>query len=409
MTPSIQAQMPCIATTLGKRKGALPSITESEPLTVLAVVLGAHLLRVLQQPLPDPVVPETIEIIPGTGSLTLTWKEPSGNGNDVTHYNLRYARNVELVPWSSTRRVAASALPTYRITGLSSGPHIVEITAVNSVGSSTKATTGGRDSPAFAVAAPSSVTAVPAARENTLGDKITVKWSAVSNALGYRVEYIDTTEDPATAANWMAVDPQRNANLPCDPANTDDTDVDPNCKTIGGSNFFDARVREATVTGLPDISLHTTPVGTYVVRVRAVTQGTLGGQASGDPQLGNPGFSAPVKAENTPDTAPTQPAADAVVQVPKTTTLRVVWTPPADARAEGVTNYKVTWYPISSTVVGNRGSATVAGDAKSYDITGLTAIGERFTIEVAAVNEVGVGAPVTFTQPETAPLLPPSS
>ena len=32
-----------------------------------------------------------------------------------------------------------------------------------------------------------------------------------------------------------------------------------------------------------------------------------------------------------------------------------------------------------SAVVGNRGSATVAADAKSYDITGLTAIGQEFT------------------------------
>ena len=43
-------------------------------------------------------------------------------------------------------------------------------------------------------------------------------------------------------------------------------------------------------------------------------------------------------------------------------------------------------------MVGNRGSATVAGDAKSYDITGLTAIGQQISVVVAAVNEIGVGA-----------------
>ncbi|MCY3851378.1 MAG: fibronectin type III domain-containing protein, partial [Acidimicrobiaceae bacterium] len=131
---------------------------------------------------------------------------------------------------------------------------------------------------------------------------------------------------------------------------------------------------------------------TYVVRVRAITQRLVGGTPADVAIQGSPGFSAPVKAEGTPETAPGDVA---VAQPEKTTNIRVTWTPPSNAKTEGVTGYKITWYPTLSTVLGNRGSATVGADAKSYDITGLTAIGKEFTVIVAAVNKIGVGAEAT--------------
>ena len=353
--------------------------------------------------LPDQVALDTIEVISGPGSLTLTWNNPAGNGNGPTHYNVRYARNVQGVEaWSSTRRVNRSALPTTVISGLSAGPHTVGITAVNDVGSSDETQTSGGHSPAFALAAPSSVTAVPSALMNTTGSRLDVTWSGVSNALGYTVEYINTALNPVTAANWLAVDPLRAAGVACDPAVEGAVDLDPGCRTVGGTNHFDPRVRKATVIGLPDISDHTTGALTYVVRVRAVTQNQQGGQGVGPALPGVPGFAVPVKAVNTPDSAPLTPA---VAQVPKTTTLRVEWSPPLDHLVEGVTGYKVTWYPTLSTVVGNRGSANVGADAGSYNITGLNAFFQEITVVVAAVNKIGTG---TATAGQTVTLLPPS-
>ncbi len=315
--------------------------------------------------LPGAVVLANIEIISATGSLVLTWNAAAGNGNDVTHYNVRYARNVQgIEAWSSPRRVNASALPTTTLGGLANGvPYVVGITAVNPVGSSMETQTNTNPRPTFAVAGPSSVTAVPSPMNNTSGENIDVTWSAVANVSAYQVEYLAVTADPSAA--WSPVAPGADA-----------------AKTIGGTAYFDgAKARKVTIGSLTEGT-------TYVVRVRPVTQPLIGGVPQDSATIGTPGFSAPVKAASTPETAPGNVA---VSQPEKTTTLRVTWTPPADAQTEGVTGYKVTWYPTASTVVGNRGSATVAADAKSYDITGLTAIGQGFTVTVAAVNKIGVG------------------
>ncbi len=320
--------------------------------------------------LPGKVNVANIEIIPGSGSLTLTWTPAVGKGNDVTHYNVRYARNVQGIErWMSAGRVNASALPTKTITGLSNGvPYVVGITAVNAVGSSGEVETDGIDRPTHAMAAPRSVTAVPSATMNTDGRMIDVTWSAVANAVGYQVQYISTTSNPK--GGWMTVDPTSITGAAVKQVGTDDL-----------ATFDAAKARKVTIGGLDEGT-------TYVVRVQAVTQGTVGGKSAGRALLGTPGFSAPVKAESTPATAP---VITSFSQVDKTTTLRVAWTAPTNARTEGVTGYLVTWYPTATQVVGNRGSATVAADATSYDITGLTAFGQSITVTVAPVNKIGVG------------------
>ena len=323
--------------------------------------------------LPSAVVRDNIEIIPSNGSLILTWNAAGGNGNDVTHYNVRYARNQHgIEAWSSRRRVNASALPTYTISGLANGvPYVVGIIAVNAVGSSQETQTITNPAPKFAIAGPSSVTAVPSPMGNTEGNMIDVTWSAVANVSAYQVEYLAVTATANPNAAWSPVTPVGDA-----------------LKTIGDAPYFDgAKARKVTIATLDEGT-------TYVVRVRPVTQPLVGGDPQDEAIVGTPGFSAPVKAEGSPGMPPTMVA---VAQPDKTTTLRVTWVPPDDAEAEKVTGYLVTWYPTASTVVGNRGSATVAADAKSYDITGLTAIGQGFTVTVAAVNKIGVGAPGTGT------------
>ncbi|MCQ3814602.1 MAG: fibronectin type III domain-containing protein [Acidimicrobiia bacterium] len=211
--------------------------------------------------LPNAVVPGNIEVIPESGSLVVTWTPPASNGSDITHYNVWWARNATgNEPVAGSRVVAASVRPTTVITGLSSGPHIIGIIAVNGVGFSGQTTTDGTHSPTFATAAPTAVTA---------------------------------------------------------------------------------------------------------------------------------------KAEATPET----PVVGlTVVQPPKTTTVRVTWTVnAANAKMEGVTGYQVVWYPVDPRVAGNRGNMTVPADARSFDIAGLTAVGEQITVGVSPVNKIGVGVPARGT------------
>ena len=336
--------------------------------------------------LPDAVDRDNVEVIGGHNSLILTWTAPASNGSDITHYMLRHARNQtgsEL--WSSSARVPASLLPTYTITGLANGvPYTVEITAVNAVGSSdaTEVTTG-TNRPTSALRAPSTVTAIPAPTGNTDGGSAVVTWSEVPNARGYVVEYLLVTGDPS--GTWTNVPAPQGSGVTV---------------TDAGGAFSPTATRKATVTGL-------TAGSSYVVRVKAFTQDRSGGTFSGAALLGVPGFSAPFKAAGAPGTAPSDLA---VVQVEKTKTLRVTWTPFTGAAAEGITGYQVTWNPTLTTVnSGSRGSMKVTGaNAKTFDITTLTATpaGTTMSVTVAAINAVGVGTAssaveVPLTEPTT--------
>ena len=79
--------------------------------------------------LPAAVVGANIDVIPAHGSLVVTWTPAVGNGNDVTHYNVRYAQNVTGNEAWRSQRVTASALPTTVIRGLANGqPYVIGIT-----------------------------------------------------------------------------------------------------------------------------------------------------------------------------------------------------------------------------------------------------------------------------------------
>ncbi|MCQ3808763.1 MAG: fibronectin type III domain-containing protein, partial [Acidimicrobiia bacterium] len=318
--------------------------------------------------LPSAVAQANIEVIPANGSLVVTWAPANGNGSDITHYNVWWARNATgNEPVLGNRRVTASVLPTTVITGLSSGPHLIGITAVNSVGASGQITTDGTHSPAFATAAPATVTAKASATDNIGGTNIDVEWSAVNDAAGYQIEYLAGGPTANPDSDWSVVTPPSGVS-----------------KAVGTDDVatFDATFpRKATITDL-------TAGTTYVVRVRAMTQAMTGGQPSGVAIPGTPGFSAPVKAEATPAG---EVGSLMVAQPDKTTSLRVSWEPNTAAEMQKVTGYLVAWYPVSSQVAGNRGSVTVAADVKSYDITGLTAIGRDFFVSVSPVNAIGTG------------------
>lgn len=342
--------------------------------------------------LPAAVNADSVEVIGGHNSLTLTWTAPASNGSDITHYLLRYARNQtgnEL--WSSAARVPASLLPTYTITGLANGvPYTVELTAVNAVGRSETATTvpTGTNRPTAALPKPTTVTAKPASTGNTDGASATVTWSAVPNALGYIVEWLIVTGDPSVA--WTNVPAPTGSGVTTPPT--------------GATGAFDpAKPRTVTFSGL-------TAGSSYVVRVRAYTQdrdAAVTGGFTGPALLGVPGFSAPFKAAGAPGTAPSDLA---VTQVENTKTLRVTWTPFTGAAAEGITGYQVTWTAPGAVLdPGSRGTMRVTGaNAKTFDITTLanTPVGTTITVTVAAVNAIGVG---TASGPETHDLTAPTS
>ncbi|MCQ3808666.1 MAG: fibronectin type III domain-containing protein [Acidimicrobiia bacterium] len=345
--------------------------------------------------LPDAVLGTNIEVIGANRSLVVTWTPAVNNGADIIDYSVRWAVNRTGNELWASKTVTASALPTTVLSGLTNGePYVIGITARNSVGSSGETQTTTNPSPAGAVAGPSTVTAVAnPTKDNTTGNMIDVTWSAVPNVAAYRVEYLDVTSNPTRG--WQEVAPTGTSisTVPIEGTST-------NSPTGTMSYFNAAATRSATITVTPDT--------TYVVRVLPVTQPLVGGLRMGDGIEGTPGFSAPVKAEATPATAVTHTdgtttnidgsATVAFAQPTKTTTVRVTWAVnAANAEAEGVTGYMVTWYPTSSTVAGNRGNATVAAAARSFDITGLTAIGQQFTVIVSPVNKIGVGAPATGT------------
>ncbi|MCY4457947.1 MAG: fibronectin type III domain-containing protein, partial [Acidimicrobiaceae bacterium] len=346
--------------------------------------------------LPDPVDVNNIEVIGANRSLVVTWTPPASNGSDITRYVVQYGPNRTaadltrpLTTFSTS--VAATALPTVTITGLENGvPYIVGITPVNGVGSARQVLTAGSDTPMVATAAPATVTAVAdPTRANTGATLINVTWSAVPNVVAYKVEYLDVANSPDST--WQ-------------PVSATGTSASTVALASGstGTYFNAAATRSATITVNAGTA---TARPTYVVRVLPVTQALVGGNPSGNGIEGTPGFSAPVKAEATPATPVTGLTA---AQLPKTTTVRVTWTvntattPAEIAEAAGITGYLVNWYPLSTQVPGNRGRMTVAADARSFDITGLTAIDQDFAVTVSPVNAIGTGV-LTLVPAATAP------
>ncbi len=321
-----------------------------------------------------PAAATNVAVTGNDGSLTLAWTPADGNGSDVTSYSLVYRRNAgEGYNPPNTVSVPASLLPTKTITGLTNGvEYEILITSRNANGSSQQPakTTGTPEGGGGSLAAPSSVkaTVVPVVNaDGTIGSnaQINVSWNAVSRATGYTVQFLPVLSN--------ATPP-----VPGNPA-------DDNWSSDGV--MIVPRTTTAVITGLAYDA-------TYVVRVRAAT-----------PQ-GRWGFSAAARTESAPSTAPSV----SVVNIAGTTTLRVNWTSlnAMDSRTQGVTGYKVSWGPTEPTVPGNRGTATVAAPANagsgmpmSYDITGLTAIGQPIRVTVAAVNKIGAGAQGMGTYPSS--------
>ena len=284
------------------------------------------------------LVPDGVE--PGYTSLSVTWAPAVRNGSDITHYLVRYARNVTgNEPFSSDMRVNAP-LTRVNLTGLGVGiEHVIQIQAVNGIGTGPNADADFEGTTGLHPNAPASVTAVPEVDGN--GSMLTVTWSKVTQTNGtgpvtsYVVEVLDTDAD---SPSWVAT-----------------TVADPTDTTVD----------------VPDV----TAGNTYLVRVRAMA--------------GRPGSNGYLAGTVTAAGVPTAPAeVSATLDEATSSTVNVSWVSIPEGTDTNITGYIVTWSNTRNPVTGSRGSASVSGSGTSmYTITGLNP--GIYAVQVRAVNHVG--------------------
>ena len=281
----------------------------------------------------------TTVVVPGYTSLDVLWVEPADNGSDITHYLVRYALNVTgNEPFSSDRRVNA---PQTRInlTGLAVGiPYVIQIQAVNGIGTGPNAETDFTQSTGLYPSAPASVTAVP--EVDGAGTMLTVTWSKVTqdNGTGPITSYIVEVRD-TTATGWTST-------------------------TFQVADLTDTKAEVTVSDG-----------DTYLVRVRAVSgrNGSYGYLAGTVTAAGVPAVPADVTA---------------VVDEATGSTVNVEWTSISENTETDVTGYVVAWSNTSNPITGSRGAAAVSGAGTGeYTITGLNP--GTYTVTVVAVNHVG--------------------
>ena len=310
--------------------------------------------------LPGEVASASTDVERGYTSLSVTWAAPGDDGgSDITHYLVRYARNVTgNEPFSSDIRVNAP-LTRVNLTGLAVGiEHVIQIQAVNGIGTGPNPSADFTGVTGLFPNAPASVTAVP--KVDGDGTMLTVTWSKVTQTNGtgpvgsYIVDVLDTD---AEIPSWVAT-----------------TVADPTDTTVDVPNV--------------------TARNTYLVRVRAIA-GTAGS---------NGYLAGTVTAAGVP-TAPE--GVTATVDEATSSTVNVEWTSIPENTETDITGYIVTWSNTSNPVTGSRGSAAVSGAGTGmYAITGLNP--GTYTVQVRAVNHVGksdVTAGIAAPAPE---VLPPS-
>ena len=281
---------------------------------------------------------------PGYKSIIASWVPPADNGSDITHYLIRYAKNLTgNEPYSSDIRVNAPATRT-RITGLEVGvPYVVQVQAVNAIGAGPNPAGEIQTTTGLIPDAPTSVRAVPTPDGN--GSTLTVTWNRVTRTNGagpvssYIVEILDVT-NPGNA--WVP--------------------------TLG----IDGTTTKAVV--------HVVIGRTYLVRVKAVALHT-----------GSSGYiDAPVKAAGSPAT----PALLAATIDRDGRTVNVIWTAVASGTPSDITSYTVSWFSTTDPVGGRRGTVLITSNTRGiYSIRGLPP--GFYTVQVVATNHIGNSPPRT--------------
>ena len=302
----------------------------------------------------------TIDVVtPGNYALSITWSAPAEDGGSaITSYDLRYIRSDATDKaddsWTVREDIWSSGLLQYGLnesTGfnLSGGVRYdVQVRAVNAVGNGSwsASETGTPRSPSQPVTVPGA----PASLLVTPGDgSLSIAWSAPADDGGadvtsYDLRYILSDVQDRSDVNW-----------------TVEEDV------------WSSGALEYTLDGL-------TNGDRYDLQVRAVNE------------AGNGPWSA--SETGTPSTvnAPSAPAA--ITVTPGDGSLSIAWSAPADDGGADVTSYDLRY--ISSDVQDRSDASwTVEEDvwssgALEYTLDGLTN-GDRYDMQVRAVNEVGNG------------------
>ena len=305
-----------------------------------------------------------IDIEPGFKLLTVTWNPPDDGGTPITHYLLNYAEG-DTGQFETDSRVDAPA-HRHTITGLEDGTtYFVVIRAVNAVGTGEYSYEISGYTSAVPPA-PGTVTAT-APRVNSdgtpgNGTELTVTWSPVTLTnggppiTGYEVQYrrLAGTDKPVPDARYSAHVWKT---------------VDGDSETAGTD--FPLGALTAQVQGLEEGA-------SYQVRARAVTRSGF---------VGTSGYAPIVKTAGVPTNVSIFAVRinDAPANEPDSTKI-ITWDSSGQG-LDGVTSYKIRWFPSQAGAAGSSGSTTVDIGTHSYTVTGLDS--GTYAAKVSACNAIG--------------------
>ena len=305
-----------------------------------------------------------IDIEPGFKLLTVTWNPPDDGGTPITHYLLNYAEG-DTGQFETDIRVDAPA-HRHTITGLDDGTtYFVVIRAVNAVGTGEYSHEISGYTSAVPPA-PGTVTAT-APRVNSDGSpgngtELTITWSPVTRTnggppiTGYEVQYrrLADPDKPVPDARYSA--------------HVWET-VDGDTESAGTD--FPLGALTAQVQGLEEGA-------SYQVRARAVTRSGF---------VGTSGYAPIVKTAGVPTSVSIFAVRinDAPANEPDSTKI-ITWDSSGQG-LDGVTSYKIRWFPSQAGASGSSGSTTVDIGTHSYTVTGLDS--GTYVAKVSACNAIG--------------------
>ena len=307
-----------------------------------------------------------IDIEPGFKLLTVTWNPPDDGGTPITHYLLNYAEG-DTGQFETDSRVDAPA-HRHTITGLEDGTtYFVVIRAVNAVGTGEYSYEISGYTSAVPPA-PGTVTATATApRVNSdgtpgNGTELTVTWSPVTLTnggppiTGYEVQYrrLADPDKPVPDARYSAHVWKT---------------VDGDSETAGTD--FPLGALTAQVQGLEEGA-------SYQVRARAVTRSGF---------VGTSGYAPIVKTAGVPTNVSIFAVRinDAPANEPDNTKI-ITWDSSGQG-LDGVTSYKIRWFPSQAGASGSSGSTTVGIGTHSYTATDLDS--GTYAAKVSACNAIG--------------------
>ena len=300
----------------------------------------------------------TIDLItPGDGTLAVSWSAPSEDGGSaITSYEVRYIRSDALDKaddsWTVRDGIWTSGDLEYTLSGLTNGVgYDVQLRAVNDAG----------DGPWSAIATdtPRTTPGAPTIDVITPGNyALSITWSAPADDGGsaitsYDLRYIRSDATDKADDNWTVRE------------------------DIWSSDLLQYGLNEST--GF-DLSSGVQ----YEVQVRAVNavaDGPWSASETGTPRKPQPTVTAPS-------------ALASLTVTPGDGSLSIAWSAPADDGGAAITSYDLRY--ISSDVQDRSDASwTVEEDvwssgALEYTLDGLTN-GDRYDMQVRAVNEVGNG------------------